>query len=87
MALNYGAKLAVFAVSTRRNGYQVWTRAGTAYVNKDDSMNVFLDVLPAEGRLHCRVSVVEQDVVVVANNNEAQAPETDLATMEVGGNS
>lgn len=29
-------------------------RIGTAFVNRDDSLNVFLDALPVNGRLHVR---------------------------------
>ncbi len=32
----------------------LWTRIGSAFVNKDGSMNVFLDTLPIDGRLHIR---------------------------------
>lgn len=30
----------------------VWVKAGTAFVNHDGSMNVYLDVLPLDGKLH-----------------------------------
>ena len=32
----------------------IWTRIGTAFVNKDGSINAFLDSLPLDGRLHIR---------------------------------
>src|SRR4051794_12610780 len=32
----------------------IWTRAGSAWLNRDGSMNLFLDVLPLQGRLHVR---------------------------------
>lgn len=50
-----GKKLAVFSIrKTNDNGGTVWSRAGQAWVNKDGSLNVWLDVLPLEGRLHVR---------------------------------
>ena len=32
----------------------VWVRVGTAFVNRDGSLNVYLDALPTNGRLHIR---------------------------------
>lgn len=32
----------------------VWTRIGAAFVNKDDSINVLLDAIPIDGKLHIR---------------------------------
>ena len=32
----------------------VWTRIGAAFVNKDGSINAFLDSLPIDGKLHIR---------------------------------
>ena len=31
-----------------------WTKIGAAFVNSDGSLNVVLDALPANGRLHIR---------------------------------
>lgn len=33
---------------------QVWVKAGTAHANRDGSINVLLDVLPLDGKLHLR---------------------------------
>ena len=32
----------------------IFRRIGTGFVNKDDSLNVYLDALPVSGRLHIR---------------------------------
>ncbi len=32
----------------------VFRRVGTAFVNRDDSMNVYLDAVPLSGKLHIR---------------------------------
>lgn len=32
----------------------LWTRIGTAFVNKDGSLNAILDALPVDGKLHIR---------------------------------
>ncbi len=48
-----GKRLAVFSIRSGKNG-SVWVRAGSAWVNKDGSMNVRLDVLPIDGVLHVR---------------------------------
>ncbi|MCX5747354.1 MAG: hypothetical protein NT062_33225 [Proteobacteria bacterium] len=31
-----------------------WVRSGTAFTNKDDSINIHLDVLPVNGKLQLR---------------------------------
>ena len=31
-----------------------WVRIGTAFVNKDGSLNVYLDAMPLSGELHIR---------------------------------
>lgn len=48
--------LAVFAVRKSRDGGAIWVRAGVAKVNRDQSLNVSLDVLPLDGKLHIRES-------------------------------
>ena len=32
----------------------IWTRVGVAFVNKDQSLSVMLNVLPLDGTLHIR---------------------------------
>jgi hypothetical protein len=32
----------------------LWKRVGTAFINRDDSLNIFLDALPLNGKLHVR---------------------------------
>ena len=52
----------VFAIkANRKTAETVWVRAGVAWVNKDDSMNVYLDVLPLEGQLHVRETGPERN--------------------------
>ena len=51
--LEPGKRLAVFSIRQSKNG-SVWVRAGYAEVNADDSVNLHLDVLPIDGRLHVR---------------------------------
>jgi hypothetical protein len=48
-----GTRMVVFSIR-KGSGGSIWTRAGTAFVNKDGSLNVSLDVLPLDGRLHLR---------------------------------
>jgi hypothetical protein len=51
--LSAGKKLAVFSIKEGRGG-TLWVRAGSAFVNRDGSLNVLLDVLPLDGKLHVR---------------------------------
>ncbi len=53
--LEPGKVLAVFSIRPGRGG-SFWVRAGWAEVNRDGSVNLHLDVLPLDGRLHVRVS-------------------------------
>ena len=44
---------AVYTIS--ENGERsFWNRVGTAFVNKDGSLNVLLNSLPVDGKLHIR---------------------------------
>ena len=49
-------KLAVFTIipAVEEGGKDFWQRIGTAFVNKDLSMNVVLNALPLDGKLHLR---------------------------------
>ncbi len=52
--------LAVFSIRPGKNG-SVWVRAGSAEVNRDGSVNMHLDVLPLDGKLHVRESFERRD--------------------------
>jgi hypothetical protein len=53
-----GQKLAIFSIREIKDGKgkkgTLWVRAGRAFVNGDGSLNLVLDVLPLDGRLHVR---------------------------------
>ncbi len=49
-----GKRYSVFSIRSVKGGQSVWVRAGSAWVNRDGSMNVYLDVLPLDGKLHIR---------------------------------
>ena len=64
-----------------------WLKAGSAWVNRDGSLNVYLDVLPLDGKLHVREAVERRDAVghvrsAPANGSSASEP---LGAM-LGGN-
>jgi hypothetical protein len=40
-----------------------WIKAGSAWVNRDGSLNVYLDVLPLDGKLHVREALEKRDGV------------------------
>lgn len=46
-------RLVAYAVR-KEKGVTVWIKAGTAVANRDGSLNVYLDVLPIDGKLHLR---------------------------------
>ncbi len=39
----------------------IWVKAGSAWVNRDGSLNVYLDVLPLDGKLHVREALERRD--------------------------
>ena len=54
-----GKKLQVFSIKEtaekpNEEKRTLWVKAGTAWVNRDGSLNVYLDVLPLDGKLHVR---------------------------------
>jgi hypothetical protein len=59
---------------TENKGKSYWTRVGVAFVNRDDSLNVKLDVLPIDGKLHIRDYVPREGSTVEAD--ETSEPET-----------
>lgn len=38
----------------------IWVKAGSAFMNRDGSVNVYLDVLPIDGKLHVREPTIEE---------------------------
>ena len=63
--LTAGQRLAVFSIREGKGG-SIWVRAGSAFVNKDGSLNVLLDVLPLDGKLHVREAADKKDAAGVA---------------------
>lgn len=88
-----GKRYTVFSIRKKNNGPVIWVRAGVAFVNPDDSMNLYLDVLPLEGQLHIREAAEkrasapssrsEQDVK--PSTQETDRPESWAAQQTHGG--
>ena len=45
---------AAFNIIERKNGRVIWSRIGSAFPNRDGSMNIFLDSLPLGGKIQIR---------------------------------
>jgi len=71
-----GKRYAVFSIRTTKKHETIWIRAGVAYVQPDDSMNLYLDVLPIDGHLHIRETTNKQ---LKTNNNNAPKREEPAA--------
>lgn len=60
-----GKRYQVFSIKETKHAdgklTSVWVRAGSAWVNRDGSFNVYLDVLPLDGKLHVREAVDKRD--------------------------
>jgi hypothetical protein len=66
-------KMAIFSVRKEKGG-KVWVRSGTAFTNTDGSLNLYLDVVPLDGRLHVR-EIAERRDFAPANVSFDQQPE------------
>lgn len=44
----------VYQITEREGKKAIWTRIGSAFINKDKSLNVLLNSIPLDGRLHIR---------------------------------
>ncbi len=73
--LEVGKRLAVFSIRDGKNG-SVWVRAGNAFVNKDGSLNVWLDVLPIDGKLHVREAGEKRDTAPAGMEMEHSASQS-----------
>jgi hypothetical protein len=53
-----GKRYQVFSIKEgkEKNSGSTWVRVGAAFINRDGSMNIYLDALPLEGKLHVRES-------------------------------
>lgn len=43
-----------FTIVEGKDGKSRWVRIGSAFTNKDGSMNIFLDALPLDGKVQIR---------------------------------
>jgi hypothetical protein len=75
-----GKRFAVFSIR-KATGGSVWTRAGTAFCNKDGSLNVVLDVIPLDGRLHVREAGEKRE----AAQSISSVPEQEPLAVAAGG--
>jgi len=47
-------RLGVFTIIERENAKPFWRPIGSAFQNRDGSLNIYLDALPVNGRLNVR---------------------------------
>jgi hypothetical protein len=90
-----GTKLTVFAIHKTLKGATMWVRVGNGFVNKDASLNLWLDALPLAGQLHIRESVTDRretsgppanaQVGMVAGFDTGTVPATNGTGGNVGG--
>jgi hypothetical protein len=57
----------------KQDGTTFWMRVGTAFTNKDDSINLYLDVLPKDGKLQLR-ELDEEDLRPSTRPPRGRAP-------------
>lgn len=60
---NGKAKMLTVYTIVDKEGQQksFWVRVGTAFVNRDGSLNVYLDAMPTNGKLHIREAKGKED--------------------------
>lgn len=59
--MKIGQRYTVYSIRAVKGGESKWVKAGTAFSNRDGSMNVYLDVLPLDGKLHIREANAENE--------------------------
>ena len=67
--LKVGVRYQVFSIKELRDEGEtkrLWVKAGSAWLNRDNSINVYLDVLPLDGKLHIREAAPEQPLLAPA---------------------
>lgn len=64
-------KRVAYTVIERSEGKSYWLRVGTAFENRDGSLNVYLDAIPVNGRLQIRE--YPPDDANVANNGHGNS--------------
>ncbi|ATB28866.1 hypothetical protein [Melittangium boletus] len=84
--LTAGKRLAVFSIREGKGG-SIWVRAGSAFVNKDGSLNVLLDVLPLDGKLHVREAGEKRDGMQTTGGGGRYGVEGGMDAMAAGGHS
>jgi len=56
-----GIKAVFTIIENERLEKPIFRRIGTGFVNRDASLNIFLDALPVSGRLHIRDANPQRD--------------------------
>jgi hypothetical protein len=78
--------LAVFSIrESTKGGGSIWVRAGSAFVNKDFSLNVLLDVLPLDGKLHVREAGERRESVKKEGEAQGHLPAQSEPLAAAGG--
>ncbi|MBL8934239.1 MAG: hypothetical protein JNM69_06790 [Archangium sp.] len=49
-----GERLVAYAIRERPHSASSWVRIGSAWLNRDGSLNLYLDALPVDGKVHVR---------------------------------
>ena len=62
-----------------------WVKAGSAWVNRDGSLNVYLDVLPLDGKLHIREALERREAAGDVRSEGRSAAANGSPSMEALG--
>lgn len=54
--MEQGKRYTVYSIRHGKQG-NIWLKVGAAFVNRDASLNVYLDALPLDGQLQIRETV------------------------------
>ncbi len=69
-------RLQVFSIKEITDGEEkrsIWVKAGSAWRNRDGSFNVYLDVLPLDGKLHVREALDEKRAASNGNTSSTSS--------------
>lgn len=78
-------KRVAYTIVERTEGKSYWVRVGTAFENRDGSLNVYLDAIPVNGRLQIR-EYPPDDERDNTNAHGARGANADSASGSAGSN-
>ena len=56
----------------KKNGEEYWMRCGTAFTNKDESINIYLDAIPIGREFHLQLRAITEEELRASSERRAR---------------